>query len=171
MLNTAKAQISIAFTCLDRMFPGKDYLKRLHTDRRFQEAYHASRLGTFLNAQYVCSQIPEAQCYMNYSAGWQLQCKLMAAKHWDHGPWAGAAYFPFEEIGQVFGVSRFHVRRLIAESEARGLVIIRENGGKAIEILPRFVNAFERFIAIRLSLAAQDAERAISRLYDNMPQS
>lgn len=169
MLSMAKSQISQSFACLDLIFPEKEYLKRLNTDRKFQEIYHATRLGTLLNAQYVCDQVPVAKHSMNYSAGWQLQCKLMAARRWDQGPWAGAAYFPFEEMGQIFGVSRFHVRRFIADSETRGLVIIRENGGKAIEILPAFQDAFERFIAIRLGLAALDADRAISRLYDDMP--
>lgn len=150
MLVIAKSQVARSFICLDHLIPQRRYLKYLNNDSKFQGAYHAVRLKTFMNAQYVCDQIPETKFYLNYSSGWQLLCKLMSARRWEDGPWKGTAYFPFEESGQAFGVSRFHVRRLIAESEANGLVITRESGGKAIEILPLLVDAFERFIALRV---------------------
>src|SRR5262249_47848817 len=44
---------------------------------------------------------------------------------------------PYGDVGDRFGVSRTHVRKLLAAAEEAGLVKLHARGGHRVEILPR----------------------------------
>jgi hypothetical protein len=51
----------------------------------------------------------------------------------------------FAELGARFGVSRTHVRSLLREAEAQGLVGV--TSGQFVAAMPALVAAFDRFLA------------------------
>ncbi|MBP0657085.1 winged helix-turn-helix domain-containing protein, partial [Mycobacterium tuberculosis] len=59
--------------------------------------------------------------------------------------------FPYDEIGNLFGVSRTHIRRLMKRAEAEGLVRLLEDGGRQIEILPTLNDVFENMVAAHIA--------------------
>ena len=64
----------------------------------------------------------------------------------------------YSSIGDRFGVSRTHVRKLLSAARTNGLVqlhIVDGNavvGGNAVEILPRLWASYDRSIAIGMHL-------------------
>jgi DNA-binding transcriptional ArsR family regulator len=57
------------------------------------------------------------------------------------------AAVPYADVGNRFGVSRTHVRKLLVAAEEAGLVRLRERGGHRVEILPRLWSSHDRGIA------------------------
>ncbi|SKA35917.1 hypothetical protein SAMN02745126_05746 [Enhydrobacter aerosaccus] len=53
----------------------------------------------------------------------------------------------YADIGDRFGVSRTHVRRLLMTAEETGLVQLKTRGGHRVEILPRLWASYNRAIA------------------------
>jgi DNA-binding transcriptional regulator LsrR (DeoR family) len=58
----------------------------------------------------------------------------------------------FANIGKRFGVSRTHVGLILREAESGGLVTISGQGGQYVQLSPRLIDFFERFIATTMSL-------------------
>jgi hypothetical protein len=54
---------------------------------------------------------------------------------------------PYADVGDRFGVSRTHVRELLATAEQIGLVRLQGRGGHRVEILPRLWASYNRGIA------------------------
>jgi hypothetical protein len=57
------------------------------------------------------------------------------------------AAVPYAHIGDRFGISRTHVRRLLKTAEAAGLVKLHARGGQRVEVLPRLWAAHDRGMA------------------------
>jgi DNA-binding GntR family transcriptional regulator len=55
---------------------------------------------------------------------------------------------PYGDLGDRFGVSRTHVRKIVAEAEAAGLVRLHGRGGHRVEILPRFLASYDHGLAV-----------------------
>src|SRR5262249_2467897 len=53
----------------------------------------------------------------------------------------------YAHIGDRFGISRTHVRRLLTSAEAAGLVRLHARGGQRVEVLPRLWAAADRGMA------------------------
>jgi hypothetical protein len=76
------------------------------------------------------------------------------------------ATLAYTEVGDRFGISRTHVRRLLMEAQGAGLVKLHERGGRRVEILPRFWNSHDRGLAIGMYL--NDASYlAAMKLFDS----
>jgi DNA-binding GntR family transcriptional regulator len=57
----------------------------------------------------------------------------------------------YSDIGARFGVSRTHVRVILQEAEAQGLVRLTKDGGQFVQVMPELVEAFDRFVAASMS--------------------
>jgi hypothetical protein len=57
------------------------------------------------------------------------------------------AAVPYGDVGDRFGVSRTHVRRLLVAAEEAGLVKLHARGGHRVDILPRLWSSHDRGIA------------------------
>lgn len=66
----------------------------------------------------------------------------------------------YQEIADRFGVSRTHIRDMVAEAEAAGLMRARAAGGAAVELLAPLDATVDRFIADAMGLFADCCERA-----------
>ena len=58
------------------------------------------------------------------------------------------AAVPYGDVGERFGVSRTHVRKIVAEAQEAGLVRLHGRGGHQVEILPRFWTSYDRGLAV-----------------------
>lgn len=66
----------------------------------------------------------------------------------------------YQEIADRFGVSRTHIRDMVAEAEAAGFMRARAPGGAAVELLAPLHPAIDRFIADAMALFVDCCERA-----------
>jgi hypothetical protein len=57
------------------------------------------------------------------------------------------AAVPYADVGERFGVSRIHVRKLLVAAEGAGLVKLHARGGHQVEILPRLWSSHDRGMA------------------------
>src|SRR5262249_9759141 len=73
---------------------------------------------------------------------------LQAAMAAGDGPHATV---PYADVGDRFGVSRTHVRKLLRSAEELGLVKLQARGGHRVEILPRMWSAWDRGMAAGMS--------------------
>jgi DNA-binding GntR family transcriptional regulator len=69
----------------------------------------------------------------------------------------------FAELGARFGVSRTHVRSMLRQAQAQGLVRVTSGNGQFVAAMPALVQAFDRFVAE--SMAGHDLvySRALAR--------
>ena len=83
--------------------------------------------------------------FLNRAAGYLVLASLLRAALLQHERKLGSV--PFSDVGERYGVSRTHVRKLLVEAENAGLVKLHARGGKCVEILPRLLDSHDRGIA------------------------
>jgi hypothetical protein len=76
--------------------------------------------------------------------------------------------FSYARAGDLFGVSRTHVRTIFVDAERKGFVRLSSQGGQDVEIAPRLWEKYDQFVAdvmvdhdrlARLATAALASER------------
>jgi hypothetical protein len=88
---------------------------------------------------------PDMMLFFDRAAGHMVLAALLHAALSDPGTPHPAV--PYADVGDRFGVSRTHVRELLAAAEATGLVKLQARGGHRVEILPRLWTSYDRAIA------------------------
>src|SRR5262249_45500138 len=68
------------------------------------------------------------------------------------GQEASHATISYAEIGDRFGYSRTHVRQVMTDAEAAGLVRLHGRGGHDVEVRPVLWNAHDKGVAIGMCL-------------------
>jgi hypothetical protein len=63
------------------------------------------------------------------------------------------AMVPYGDVGDRFGISRTHVRRLLTDAEATGLVKLHTRGGRSVELLPPLWACYDGSTATGMYLA------------------
>jgi DNA-binding MarR family transcriptional regulator len=132
------------FAPLAACYPQHDYGPALRSDRRLHtELRRASANPAILSlgAKLMLS-VPDMALFLAHAGGFMviaalLQAALATADH-------AHAAVPYADIGDRFGISRTHVRRLLNDAEAAGLVKLHARGGRRVELLPRLWASFDR---------------------------
>jgi hypothetical protein len=78
---------------------------------------------------------PDMMLFFDRTAGHMVLAALLHAALSD--PANPHPAIPYADVGDRFGVSRTHVRELLATAEETGLVKLQARGGHRVEILPR----------------------------------
>ena len=86
--------------------------------------------------------LPDTMLFFNHAAGSPIIATLLLAS-----PDYPHAAVPHAEVGDRFGVSRTHVRKLLVAAEQAGLVKLHARGGHRVEILPRLWSSYDRGLA------------------------
>jgi DNA-binding FadR family transcriptional regulator len=88
---------------------------------------------------------PELMLFFNHAAGHVVSAALIQA-----AMVAGDlhAAVPYGDVGERFGVSRTHVRKIVEEAQAAGLVRLHGRGGHRVEILPSLWTSYDRGLAV-----------------------
>jgi hypothetical protein len=135
---------------LDALFPNPGYGRIMHRDRQFQFAQRLVAAGLFGEAARLLATSADVMLFMTRDAGIMILLKLIQTLNAASG--GTAEPMSFANIGKRFGVSRTHVRLILQEAEAAELVKITGPGGRYVELSPRLLAAFDRFIAATMSL-------------------
>ena len=120
---------------------------------RLDPQFHAVHLSICLpfmpSAARLMATIPDVMLFFNHAGGSMVMVALLQAAMEADDPHAALAY---AEVGDRFGISRTHVRRLLVEAQDAGLVKLHGRGGHQVEILPRFWISHDRGLAIGMYL-------------------
>jgi len=93
--------------------------------------------------------LPDTLLFFTHAAGPLIQNAVLKAAMDAADP---DAAIPYIDAADRFGVSRTHVRNLMGNAEAAGLVRITGRGGRSIVILPRFWASYDRGLAVGMYL-------------------
>ena len=93
---------------------------------------------------------PEVMVFFNRPGGYMfLAALLVAAMDGADGSHAAVSY---ADVGERFGYSRTHVRQVLMDAEAAGLVRLHSRGGHNVEILPALWSGHDKGVAIGMCL-------------------
>ena len=134
---------------LQILFPKPGYARIMERDPWFQLAQRLASSGFFALGAKVMAGNPIVMQFMQRDAGATILMKLMQLV----GRKGGAApeELLYSDIGKRLGVSRTHVRKVLEEAEAGGLVRLTKEGGRSVAVTPALVQAFDRFVADGMS--------------------
>jgi hypothetical protein len=134
---------------LAALYPQHDYSPVLARDRAFH-ALHCGKCFPFgaVSARLMMT-LPDTMLFFNHAAGPLIQNAVLKAAMDAGDP---NAEVPYIEAADRFGVSRTHVRNLMNDAQAAGLVRISGRGGRNITILPRFWASYDRGLAVGMYL-------------------
>jgi DNA-binding MarR family transcriptional regulator len=134
---------------LATIFPDHDYAAVLSRDRAFHVLHCSISLPFTPLAARLMMTLPDTMLFFAHAAGPLIQNAVLKAAMDAADP--GAA-IPYVDAADRFGVSRTHVRNMMARAEAAGLVEITGRGGHSILILPRFWQSYDRGLAVGMYL-------------------
>ena len=127
------------------LYPDHDYQPILQHDRAFHAEYRRLSISFLPLGASLLLSLPDTMLFFNHAACAVVQAALLRAAMAAPGyPNAAVSY---ADIGERLGVSRTHVRDLLAAAEAAGLVRLHARGGRSIEILPRQWSSYDRGLA------------------------
>ncbi len=122
-----------------------DYAPAMRQDPAYHVAQRRTSIAFLPFSGRLLAMAPELMLFFNHAAGHIVSASLIQAA-------MGAddlhAAVPYADVGERFGVSRTHVRKIVVEAEEAGLVRLHGLGGHRVEILPRFWASYDRGLAI-----------------------
>jgi hypothetical protein len=129
---------------LTALYPEHGYEPVMRRDPDFQARHRRIAVTLLpLAAEFYLSE-PDMLLFLNRAGGHMVIASLlrtaMAADH-------RHAVLPYADIGDRFGISRTHVRKLMVDAEAAGLVRLHGRGGRDVEVLPRLWASHDRGLA------------------------
>jgi len=146
MLAHDRDWLAAHYAPLTILCPQNDYSAVLKRDPAFQLAQRRAAIPFMALGYKLLMSVPDMTLFFDKAAGHMvlaalLQTALDSPDHQRH------TAVPYADVGERFGVSRTHVRQLLAAAEDRGLVKLRARGGHSVEILPRLWASHARGIA------------------------
>jgi hypothetical protein len=125
--------------------PHNDYSLVMQRDPAFQLLQRRTSLEFApLGLKLLVSE-PDMMLFFDRTAGHMVLAALLHAALSD--PDQPQPAVPYSDVGDRFGVSRTHVRELLAAAEEIGLVKLQARGGHRVEILPSLWRSYNRGIA------------------------
>lgn len=123
------------YTHLALLYPQHDYREVLPCDPRFQVIHRRASIPFMSLGSALSADIPDVMMFFDHAAGPMIISALLqsAMAHGDES----AVELSYADVGDRFGVSRTHVRELLAAAEERGLLKLHGRGGSSVELLPR----------------------------------
>jgi hypothetical protein len=117
----------------------------MRRDPHFHSVYRRACVPFMPLGAKLLLAVPDMLLFFNRAAGYPVIAALLQAAM-AQGDYPRAAV-PYADIGDRFGVSRTHVRKLLLAAEAAGLVKLHARGGRRVEILLRLWASHNRGIA------------------------
>lgn len=131
--------LKVYFSPLALMFPAGGYAAPMHRDRAFRTALRRVGRPSITEGVKLLASNPTITFIMNRDAGMMILIKLVQM-----GAAQGVSPAGFGDLADRFGISRTHVRRLLRDAEAEGLMRLSSDG---VTLEPPLVMAFNRFLA------------------------
>ncbi len=122
-----------------------DYGPVMRRDPEFQILHRRTSLDFAPLGVKLLLSVPDMMLFFDKAAGHMVLAALLrAALEQADDPHVAISY---ADVGDRFGVSRTHVRRLLIAAQETGLVALKARGGHRVEILPRLWASYDRSIA------------------------
>ncbi len=134
---------------LAMLFPNHDYSPVLSRNRAFHVLHCSTCFPFHAVSARLMMTLPDTLLFFTHAAGPLIQNAVLKAATDAADPDAAV---PYIDAADRFGVSRTHVRNLMANAESAGLVRITGRGGHSIVILPRFWASYDRGLAVGMYL-------------------
>jgi len=109
---------------------------------------------------------PAIMAFMARDAGYVALLLVIQAML--SGPERASESLNYKSIAGRLRVSRTHIRNLFADAEAAGHVRLSKTGGNIAELRPRFLRAFDRFLADQESCRDAVGQAALARAGDGI---
>jgi len=134
---------------LQVLFPKPGYARIMERDPAFQLVHRLITSGFFALGGQIMAAHPIVMQFMSREAGVMILIKLMQLA----GVKGEAAKkeISYSDIGDSFGTSRTHVRKILQDTEKQDLVRLTQDRGQFVEVMPELVQAFDRFVAASTS--------------------
>ena len=145
MLAHDRDWLAAHYAPLTALCPHNDYSLVMKRDPAFQLVQRRTSLDFAPIGLKLLLSEPDMMLFFDRSAGHMVLAALLHAALSD--PDNPHSAVPYADVGDRFGVSRTHVRELLATAEEIGLVKLQARGGHRVEILPRLWASYDRAIA------------------------
>jgi DNA-binding MarR family transcriptional regulator len=127
---------------LDLLFPRPGYGQPLRRDPAYRKAHRFIASQMARHGAKVMNMSSEVMLFMNRDAGIMILFKLMERAFEETGD--GATQLALADIGDRFGVTRTHVRKVLRDAQEAGLVEVE---GRQFSPTPALCAGFDRFFA------------------------
>lgn len=144
MLAHDRAWLAAHYAPLTVVSPFNDYDPVMRQDAAYQLAHRQEAMTFIPFAGKLLAVAPDLLLFFHHVAGHMVSASLLSA-----AMAAGDVHaaVPYADIGDRFGISRTHVRTVLVEAQAAGLVRLDGRGGHRVEILPRLWESYDRGLA------------------------
>jgi hypothetical protein len=134
---------------LQILFPDPGYGPIMTRDPVFQLKQRLVSRDLFALGAQILAQNPIMMLFQGRDAGVMILIKMieMAKRQSGDEP----LKVSYSDLGDRFGVSRTHVRKLLDEAEELDLVRLTKNGGRFVELKPKLLAAFDHLVADAMS--------------------
>ncbi|MBS0518219.1 MAG: hypothetical protein JSR90_05975 [Proteobacteria bacterium] len=145
MLAHDRDWLAAHYAPLTVLCPHNDYGPIMRGDARMQVLHRRVSLEFAPIGHKLLTEAPDMMLFFDRAAGHMILAALLhAALEQADDPHVA---IPYADVGDRFGVSRTHVRRLLMSAQEMGLVQLKTRGGHCVEILPRLWASYDRAIA------------------------
>lgn len=127
----------------------RDYDPALNHDRRYQRAQRIISTQNYGRAQAALAADPRVMPFLVRQDACKIVFIYLLAAAAGGDP--HRASLPFEAAARQLTTSRTHVRNLMLDMQAAGLVQLHGKGGRDIEISPALWHGIEQFLAHAMS--------------------
>lgn len=161
MLASHRARLEVAFSAVAKIDPAGLAALDALGDEAFVRALVRQFAAQFLGGVRLIQHAPELHLFADRNAGIVVLLSLMCAAADGECFVAGRpAAVSISELGRRFGVSRVHVRRLLRDAAAEGLLDAGDEG--AIVLHPPLVRATRAFLATALLFVGRCGHAALA---------
>jgi len=134
---------------LDVLFPDPGYAPIMTRDPAFQLKQRLVSVDLFALGAQILAGNPIMALFQSRDAGVMILIKMIQMAGGQGG--AEPLKVSYSDMGDRFGVSRTHVRKLLVAAEEMGLVRLTKAGGQFVELMPPLLQAFDRLVADAMS--------------------
>ena len=130
------------FAPLAICYPQHDYGPIEGRDPQFQVQFRRTTTPFAALGARLIHSVPDMLMFFEHAGGYMVVAALLQAAFATGDP--SHAAVPYTDVGERFGLSRTHVRRLLDAAAEAGLVKLHARGGHRVEILPRLWASHDR---------------------------
>jgi hypothetical protein len=134
---------------LQILFPDPGYAPIMTRDPAFQLKQRLVSRDLFALGAKILNGNPIMMLFQGRDAGVMILIKMIEMAGARGG--AGPLEVSYSDLGDRFGVSRTHVRKLLVAAEEMDLVRLTKSGGQLVELMPPVLQAFDRLVAEAMS--------------------
>jgi len=134
---------------LQILFPDPGYAPIMNRDPAFQLKQRLVSRDLFALGAQILAGNPIMMLFQGRDAGVMILIKMIQMAGRQGG--AEPLEVSYSDLGDRFGVSRTHVRKLLTEAEQMKLVRLTKAGGQFVDLMPPLLQAFDRLVADAMS--------------------